>query len=73
MNKIESLYKYIETPNLEWEIIDKELLYSFIEKMKNTSQDKTFHQEGDVYIHTKMVCEELIKLSVTRLYLKNKN
>lgn len=64
MNKIESLYKYIETPNLKWEIIDKELLYSFIEKMKNTNQDKFFHQEGDVYIHTKMVCEELIKLPV---------
>jgi predicted kinase len=32
-----------------------------LNKLKTTIQDKHFHAEGDVWTHTKMVCDELFK------------
>lgn len=37
-------------------------LFPSLEELKTTPQDKIFHAEGDVWIHTEMVCNELINL-----------
>ncbi|MBK1813349.1 AAA family ATPase [Clostridium sp. YIM B02505] len=42
----------------------KELVKDFqiIENLKAVKQNYKYHGEGDVYIHTKLVCEEILKL-----------
>jgi len=47
------------TNQVEWSELDK---YDWIQDMKSTIQDKIYHQEGNVYNHTKMVVNELINL-----------
>lgn len=44
----------------DWALIEKEC--DWFRDMKSVPQDKIWHAEGDVQIHTKMVCEELFKL-----------
>jgi hypothetical protein len=34
--------------------------------MRGCAQDAVFHAEGDVWIHTRMVCEAMAALSVWR-------
>jgi len=51
--------------NIDWRGIEKQLS-SFVIPMSRTEQNPTFHAEGDVWIHTKMVCENLIKLDAFR-------
>lgn len=59
---IEALYKYLPTSHINWELILNEILAPFKEDLKNTNQEKKWHGEENVLIHTQMVCEELIKL-----------
>lgn len=57
------LYKYLPVNNIiDWDLIEKEILHPFVDKLRNTEQEYIYHQEGNVLIHTKMVCEALIKL-----------
>lgn len=57
------LYKYLPINNIiDWDLIEKEILHPFVDKLRNTEQEYIYHQEGNVLIHTKMVCEALIKL-----------
>lgn len=37
-------------------------IFPDLEKLQHTPQDKYYHAEGDVWTHTKMVCDELLKL-----------
>ena len=60
---IEKLYKYLPINNIDWNLIENELLHPFVKNMKETMQEAKWHGEGDVWTHTKMVCEELIKLN----------
>ncbi len=55
-------YKYCPEvgQNFDWEAITA--AYTWVQKLKNTPQDPIYHAEGDVYIHTRMVLEELIGL-----------
>ena len=53
--------KYQVDKDLDWD--DLSSSYNWIEDMKGVQQDQIWHAEGDVYVHTKMVAEELIKLS----------
>ncbi|MEM9547944.1 MAG: AAA family ATPase, partial [Bacteroidota bacterium] len=46
---------------LDWEDLTNS--YSWISDMKAVPQDPIWHAEGDVWTHTKMVFEELLKLS----------
>lgn len=58
------IYKYLPEDNIiNWELIEKTILSPFVDSLKKTNQEYDYHQEGNVYIHTKMVCEELIKLT----------
>lgn len=47
---------------IPWDKLEKTQLGSLLQKMSTTCQDPEYHAEGDVYLHTKAVCEELIKL-----------
>ena len=47
--------------NIDWNGIEK-ALSSFVIPMSRTEQNPAFHAEGDVWTHTKMVCENLMKL-----------
>lgn len=51
--------------NIDWRGIEN-ALSSFVIPMSRTDQNPAFHAEGDVWTHTKMVCEELVKLDSFR-------
>ena len=52
--------------NIDWYGIEA-ALSSFAIPMSRTEQNPAFHAEGDVWTHTKMVCEELVKLDAFRV------
>ena len=51
--------------NIDWHGIGA-ALSSFVVPMSRTGQNPVFHAEGDVWIHTKLVCETLVKLDSFR-------
>lgn len=51
--------------NIDWHGIEA-ALSSFVIPMSRTEQNPAFHAEGDVWTHTKMVCEALVKLAAFR-------
>lgn len=54
------------TWQIDWKLIENSRLSPIIEKMRVTEQNPVWHGEGDVWTHTKMVCEELIILPAYR-------
>ncbi|MDO4331261.1 MAG: AAA family ATPase [Eubacteriales bacterium] len=46
---------------IEWDALEALPVGRFFADMKKTPQNPAYHGEGDVYAHTVMVCEELIK------------
>ena len=46
---------------IDWDLIES--TYDWVSDMRDVPQDTIWHQEGDVFIHTKMVVEALIGLS----------
>lgn len=52
---------------IAWTDIENSLLQGYADKMKMTLQNPVWHGEGDVWSHTKMVCEELVRLQEFRL------
>ena len=59
------LVSQAEKQNIDWRGIGN-VLSSFVIPMSRTEQNPEFHAEGDVWTHTKMVCEELVKLDTFR-------
>ena len=51
--------------NMDWPGIEA-ALSSFVLPMSRTPQNPDFHSEGDVWTHTRLVCEELVKLDSFR-------
>lgn len=51
--------------NIDWAGIEAALA-SFVIPMSATGQDPLFHSEGDVWTHTKLVCEALVALDAFR-------
>jgi putative nucleotidyltransferase with HDIG domain len=49
---------------LDWDGMDE--TYGWIQRMRDCPQNPVFHAEGDVWIHTRMVIEELAKLPAWR-------
>lgn len=49
---------------LDWDRLDA--AYAWIRRMRNCPQDPVHHAEGNVWIHTRMVVEELVALSAWR-------
>lgn len=59
--------RFTPTPphwQVEWDAIDRAL--PWIAAMKGVAQDPIHHAEGDVWIHTRMVCEALVALAAWR-------
>lgn len=48
--------------NINWEAIEKTEVRSFAIQMKETQQSPIWHGEGDVWTHTRMVCQELVQM-----------
>ena len=46
---------------IDWNILESCFFFSYFEKMKKTMQNPVWHGEGDVFTHTKMVCESLLQ------------
>jgi predicted kinase len=60
---------FVQLPNppswrVDWESLDRS--YSWIRALAGCPQDPIFHAEGDVWIHTRMVCGALAALSAWR-------
>ena len=57
-------YEYLpESDTIDFSKIEEsDLLKDTIEAMRGCDQDKTFHPEGDVWTHTKMCLEYLVKM-----------
>lgn len=54
-------FKYYDVvTGIDWESIEKNC--DWFRDMKSVPQDSIWHSEGDVQIHTKMVCEALLQL-----------
>ena len=51
---------YIPGQLPDWQALERR--FSWFADMKNVPQDPEWHAEGDVFTHTKMVCEALLKL-----------
>ena len=49
---------------VDWDSYDRE--YPWIRRLAGCPQDPIFHAEGDVWIHTRMVCEELAAVPAWR-------
>ncbi len=45
---------------IDWDVIERE--FDWFAEMKDVPQDKTWHAEGNVQVHTKMVIESLINM-----------
>lgn len=66
MTEVEKLIPASPEIELRWEKIEASFLGIFFSEMKNTEQNPIFHGEGNVYIHTQMVCVEITKLQEFR-------
>ena len=62
ISEIEKMIPASHKVELNWEEIAASPLGYFLQDMKRIPQNPQFHGEGDVYIHTQLVCGELIKL-----------
>lgn len=68
---MEAMYKYLPDNKINWDLILNELLMPFKDSLEKTNQEMKWHGEGNVLIHTKMVCEALIKLDEYKLLNKD--
>lgn len=61
-----------KTPDwkIDWEQIKKQ--FPWAESMQQIQQTAVWHAEGDVWTHTQMVCEELIRMQTFRTLSKQK-
>lgn len=66
INETEKMIPVSSEIGINWNNIEKSGFEFFIRKMKGIPQNPEFHAEGNVYIHTQMVCEEMIKMPAFR-------
>ncbi len=52
--------------NIDWDLIENSKMSSMVGRMRETQQNPVWHGEGDVWTHTKMVCEELVSFEEYR-------
>ena len=61
-DEIEKLIPASSDVGIDWEAMESSCLGFFFTQMKKIPQNPEFHGEGNVYIHTRMVCEELLRM-----------
>lgn len=47
---------------IDWEKIETSALRDYVDAMRHTPQSVRWHAEGDVWTHTRMVCESLVSM-----------
>lgn len=47
---------------IDWNNIERTVLDRYAERLRQTPQSPVFHAEGDVLVHTRMVCDALMQL-----------
>lgn len=52
---------------IDWQSIESSTLKQYVDEMKLTPQSPRWHAEGDVWTHTKMVCEALVAMPEYRV------
>ena len=62
IERIQNCLAESKTNGIPWKIIDQLFTSTCYSEMKTAQQNPIFHAEGDVYIHTQMVCWELIQM-----------
>lgn len=60
--EVEKLIPTFLEVGIDWDAVASSRLGVFLSEMKEIQQNPVFHGEGTVYTHTKMVCEELVRL-----------
>lgn len=60
IEKIGQLVPETDKQEIDWDSIDLLLKPIGFNELKNVPQDGVYHGEGDVYIHTQMVCKSLL-------------
>ncbi len=64
MSKLKELLLLVpQAPDfqIDWQSIEINIMQDYAAAMKETQQNPKYHAEGNVWIHTKMVCECLVK------------
>lgn len=64
MNRLEEMIALVpKTPDfqIEWDKIENSVMSFYAGKMNATQQNPKYHAEGNVWTHTKMVCNCLVK------------
>lgn len=51
---------------IDWDLIETSALKDHVDAMRHTPQSVRWHAEGDVWTHTRMVCESLISMQEYR-------
>ena len=57
--------------SIDWSRLESTVLSATFEKMRATEQNPVHHGEGNVYLHTRAVCESLASLPEYRLLSEN--
>lgn len=70
MAEVEKLISASPATELNWKEIKDSRFGIFLSEMENTEQNPIFHGEGNVYLHTQMVCNEITKLQDFRMLAK---
>ena len=58
---MENLLVQATQQNIDWQAVE-DRLFSFVLPMGRTEQNPKYHAEGDVWTHTKLVCDNLVQL-----------
>lgn len=69
MTALESLFNSLPSPPdyiYDWEALHRGVLGTLFQRMEATQQNPRWHGEGDVWVHTRMVCEALAALTAFR-------
>ena len=61
LEKLLSIVPASPEAGIDWKTIEFDILPGYAARMKATQQNPLYHAEGDVWAHTRMVCEYLVK------------
>lgn len=65
MSRVDDILKLVPDSPLwaiDWRLIETSALKEHVDAMRHTPQSPRWHAEGDVWTHTRMVCEALVSM-----------
>lgn len=65
MSRVDDILKLVpDAPlwEIDWKLIETSALKEHVDTMRRTPQSPRWHAEGDVWTHTRMVCEALVSM-----------